>query len=114
MKELISQLMGSPIFLGLSVSLFISYSITTLDKRIIQGKRSGTLPPDHANLPKWVSIFHFLDWGILIAMIVLNWKVALLVWAFFFVLKILPVLETVGNILMAPFKNKGADNDKIL
>jgi hypothetical protein len=114
MKELISQFMSSPILIGLSVSLFISYSITTLDKRIIQGKRSGALPPDHPNLPKWVSIFHILDWIILIAMLVLNWKVALFVWACFFVLKILPVLETVGNILMAPFKNKGADNDRIL
>ena len=106
--------MDSPILLCLSVALFISYSITTLDKRIIQGKRSGVLPVDHANLPKWVAIFHFSDWIILVAMVVLNWKVALLVWAFFFVLKILPVLETVGNILMAPFKNQGTDNDKIL
>jgi len=114
MKVLISQFIGSPILIGLSVALFISYSITTLDKRIIQGKRSGALPPDHANLPRWVSVFHFLDWAILIAMLVLNWKVALLVWACFFILKILPVLETVGNVLMAPFKKQGADNENIL
>ncbi len=114
MKGLILQLTGSPALLGLSVALFISYSITTLDKRIIQAKRSGALPLNHANLPKWVSIFHFLDWVILISMVILNWKVALFVWACFFILKIFPVLETSGNVLMSPFQNQGTDHDKIL
>jgi hypothetical protein len=114
MKELISQFFESPVLIGLSVALFISYSITTLDKRIIQAKRSGVLPPDHVNLPRWVSIFHVLDWILLIAMAIINWKIAVLVWICFFILKVLPVLETVGNVLMAPFKSKGTDHDKIL
>jgi len=114
MKELIAQLVESPVLLSLSIALFISYSVTTLDKRIIQAKRSGILPPDHPNLPRWVSLFHVLDWLLLIALVVFNWKVALLVWICFFVLKVLPVLEFVGNVLMAPFKSKATDHDKIL
>lgn len=112
MSQLLEQFLASPALIALSCVLALSYSITTLDKRIIQGKRSGLLPPDHPNLPKWTFFFHIADWGILIALLLLNWKVALAVWALLFVLKVLPVLETVGNILMAPFK--GSDRDEIL
>lgn len=100
--------------IGLSISLFFSYCITTFDKRIIQAKRSGVLPAEHANLPRWVIAFHLLDWLILAVLLILNWKVALAVWAFLFLLKVLAVLETIGNILMSPFKNSGTDHDKIL
>ena len=82
--------------------------------RIIQGKRSGALPPDHPNLPKWVAIVHLLDWALLITLLILNWRVGLFVWAVLFALKVLPVLETVGNVLMAPFKRFGTDHDKTL
>jgi hypothetical protein len=114
MKELLSQFVESRLLVGLSIALFISYSITTLDKRIIQAKRSGALPPDHANLPRWVIVFHVLDWVLLVAMLIINWKVALFVWVCFFILKVLPVLETIGNVLMTPFKSQATDHDKIL
>jgi hypothetical protein len=104
MKGILEQLVGSPLLIGLSIALFISYSITTFDKRIIQAKRSGVLPPDHLDLPAWVAVFHVLDWVLLVTMLIINWKVALFVWACFFALKILPVLETVGNVLRAPFR----------
>ena len=107
--SLVDQFLSSPASIVLAIGLFISYSITTFDKRVIQAKRSGLLPPDHPNLPSWVIVFHALDWLILIAFLVLNWRVALLVWAVLFVLKVLPVLETIGNILMVPFKKSRAD-----
>lgn len=51
-----------------------------------------------------VVVFDWLMWGIWLALLYLNWKYALLLFAIKFVLKVLPVLETIGNILMAPFK----------
>jgi hypothetical protein len=113
-KEVLRQFSESPVLICLSIALFFSYRITTFDKRIIQAKRSGVLPADHANLPRWVIVFHLLDWLILVSLLILNWKVALAVWAFLFVLKVLPVLETIGNVLMSPFKNSGTDHDKTL
>jgi len=100
--SILSQLLSSPLLLTLAAVLFLVSCITTLDKRIAQGKKSGTLPADQPDLPKWVLALHFLDWGLLITLLVLNWRVGLLVWAVLLVLKVLPVLETIGNILMRP------------
>jgi hypothetical protein len=100
--SILSQLLSSPLLLTLAAILFLVSCITTLDKRIAQGKRSGALPADQQELPKWVLALHFLDWGILITLLILNWRVGLLVWAVLLVLKVLPVLETIGNILMRP------------
>lgn len=99
---LIGQLIESPLLLTLAAVLFLVSCITTLDKRIAQGKRSGELPADQPDLPKWVLALHFLDWGLLITLLILNWRVGLLVWAVLLVLKVLPVLETIGNFLMRP------------
>ena len=100
--SVLSQLLNSPLLLALAAALFLVSCITTLDKRIAQGKRSGALPADQPDLPKWVLALHFLDWGLLITLLILNWRVGLLVWAILLVLKVLPVLETIGNILMRP------------
>ena len=104
--SILNQLMNSPLLLGLAAALFLVSCITTLDKRIAQGKRSGALPADQQDLPKWVLALHFLDWGLLITLLILNWRVGLLVWAILLVLKVLPVLETIGNILMRPARRE--------
>lgn len=100
--SILNQLINSPLLLTLAAALFLVSCITTLDKRIAQGKMSGVLPPDQQDLPQWVLALHFLDWGLLITLLILNWRVGLLVWAILLVLKVLPVLETIGNILMRP------------
>ncbi len=112
MNEAILQLSASPALIALSIALFISYSITTFDKRLIQAKRIGDRPSNIHRLPSWVIVFHILDWVIMITMLIVNWKVALLVWVCFFVLKVLPVFETIGNVLMAPFKPQAFDHGK--
>jgi hypothetical protein len=106
MNDIIQQFIDSPLLITLAVVLFFSSSITTFDIRIIQAKKHGSLPPEHPDLPAWVFLFHVLDYSILIAMLVVNWRVGLAVWACRFALKFLPVLETVGNVLMAPFKTR--------
>ncbi len=60
-------------------------------------------------LPSWVGIFGFLQWAIFIALFILNWKYALIIFVVKFILKVLPVLETIGNILMSPFLPKKTD-----
>jgi hypothetical protein len=114
MNSLLQEYLKSPTLVWLSIVLFLSESITTFDVRIIQAKRSGVLPADHPNLPRWVLVFHVLDWLLLGVLMILNWRVGLSLWACIFLLKVLPVLESVGNIVMAPFKKFGADHDKIL
>jgi uncharacterized membrane protein SpoIIM required for sporulation len=100
--SILNQLLNSPLLLILAVALFLVSCITTLDARIVQGKRSGELPADQQDLPEWVSVLHVLDWGLFITLLILNWHVGLLVWVVLFALKVLPVLETIGNILMRP------------
>jgi hypothetical protein len=93
-----------PLIIGLTVAYFLVASIGTFDLRLTQAKRDGTLPPDEPDRPGWVVIFDWLMWGIWLALLYLNWKYALVLFGIKFVLKLLTVLETIGNILMAPFK----------
>ena len=94
----------TPLIIVLTVAYFLVASITTFDLRMIQAKRDGRLPPDEPMLPKWIVVFDWLQWIIFAVLLYLNWKYALVLFAIKFVLKVLPVLETVGNILMSPFK----------
>jgi hypothetical protein len=48
--------------------------------------------------------FHWLEWAIFLALLYVNWKYALALFAVKFILKALYILETLGNILMWPFK----------
>lgn len=106
MTNIITEALSSPLILTLSICLFITESITVFDIRIVQAKRLGNLPPDHPELPMWTRVFHFLEWVFRIALLVCDWKFALIFFVTLFVLKVLPVLETIGNILMSPFKKQ--------
>ena len=97
---------NSPVLIGLTIVFGILASITTLDIRLIQAKKSGALPIDEPGLPKWVSILYWIEWLILGVIVFLNWKYAIIVSIAKFILKVLPVLEIIGNILMSPFKSK--------
>jgi len=96
----------SPILIFLSVLFALTSSITTFDKRLIQAKRAGTLPQDEPMLPSWVGIISWLHWGVMLLILLLNWKYAVAVFIIGFILEVLPVWETIGNILMSPFKPK--------
>jgi len=95
-----------PLIISLTILYVIFESISAFDKRFIQAKRDGVLPPDETLLPSWIAIFTLLGWGIFIALILLNWKYSILVIGIKLVLQALPVLETIGNFLTAPFKTK--------
>jgi hypothetical protein len=97
----------SPLLIALTAVYFVLESIGTFDIRLIQAKRRGDIPADAELLPQWTGFLIYISWGIFIFMVLLNWKYALAVWVIRFILKVLPVLETIGNLLMRPFKGKG-------
>jgi hypothetical protein len=94
----------TPLIIGLTIAYFIVASITTLDLRMTQEKQEGVVPPDQPLLPGWVAVFYWMQLAIFLALLYLNWKYALVLFAVKFILKALPVLETFGNILMWPIK----------
>src|SRR5262245_48404327 len=94
----------TPLTISLTVGYFLAASVDTFDTRLIQAKKAGDLPPDHPMLPEWTMLITFAMWGIFAVFLYLNWRYALTLFVIKFVLKVLPVLETIGNILMAPFR----------
>jgi len=96
----------TPLIIFLTVAYFFVNSIYTYDLRVMQWKRAGDLPPDFPSLPSWIAIFLWLNWIIFGVLLYLNWKYALVIFALRFVLKVLPVLETIGGILTYPIRKK--------
>ena len=94
------------LLIGLTVAYFILASITTFDMRLVQGRRYGTLPQGAPTLPAWTALLFLPMWAIVFVLLYLDWKYALGLFVIKFLLKVLPVLETVGNILMSPFKQR--------
>jgi len=94
----------STLYLALVVIYFLAASVVTLDIRLEQAKLFHG--QDFGELPNWTVIFLYLQWGIFATTAILNWKTALIVFTVKFILKVLPVLEVLGKILMAPFKPK--------
>jgi len=91
---------SSPVVVLLTVIYFITSSISVFDTRVHQALRNGTYPPEDPIPPDWVGAMTILHWILGIGLLLLNWKYALVVYAIKFALSVLPVLETVGNILV--------------
>lgn len=96
----------TPLIIVLTSAYFLVCSVTTFDLRLIQAKQQGVLPPNEQLLPKWVAVFGWMQWAIFLVLLYLNWKYALVLFGIKFVLKVLPILETIGNILMSPFRRR--------
>ena len=93
-------------FVILTIAFVITSSITTFDKRLIQAKRDGVLPPDEPLLPSWAGLIGWIHWGLALSLLIINWKYAIIIFIIMFILAVLPVLEIIGNILMSPFKQR--------
>jgi hypothetical protein len=88
----------STTYITLIVIYFFLSCITTFDTRLIQAMKAGILPADEPMLPPIAGLMEWIEWVILIAMLILNVKAAAIVYGIRFVSKVLPVLETLGNI----------------
>lgn len=93
----------SPLYLVLVGVYFLSASVSTFDTRLTQARWNGQ---DFGTLPAWTVIFDWLQWGLFVVLAVLNWQLAIGIFVVKFILKLLPVLEIIGHILMAPFLSK--------
>lgn len=106
MNGIIEIFTSSPTIAILTIVFAITSSITTFDKRMIQAKRSGTLSANEPMLPSWVGIIGWLHWIVMLALLIVNWRYAMSVFIIGFILAVLPVWETIGNVLMSSFKLK--------
>jgi len=106
MVELFNTPLSSPIYIVLLLVYFICESISTFDTRIIQAKKNGFLREDEAIVPQWTGIFAILGWLAFIGLVLLNWKVAIVVFIIKFILKVAPVLENIGAVLLIPVVGK--------
>jgi hypothetical protein len=86
----------------LTIAFLITTCLVTYDKRIIQYKKSGALPPETPDAPGWTNIFAWAEIGLKVALLVINWQFGLLLYALGFMLATLGVLERVGNLVMSP------------
>lgn len=112
MSELINDILtapvDSPLILALSVAYTIVESIRIYDARLIQvrtrGFRSGVAVKAKGRLlPNWVGYIHFVGWVLFIVILILNWMYAIAFYAFLFFLRVLPILERIGALIMHPF-----------
>lgn len=99
-----SQMAASPLVFSLVFVLFFSSSLSTFYVRCRQAMRVGDWPEGDPVVPEWVGNFLFVDIAIFVALLVMDWRLAIKIWCIRFALKVLPVLEVIGNILLAPFR----------
>ena len=97
----------SPIIIIVTIIYFLTSAVETFDIRLTQAKKAGE---DIEQLPIWVNFFYLASWVLFIILFLLNWKYAILVFIIKFILKVLPILEIVGNVLMAPLHWKKHKN----
>ena len=100
--QLFTTPINSPLLIALTIVYALCAAITTFDTRIIQAKRHHYLAPDDAYVPEWTGLFAILLWATWLAIFLLNWWYAPLLFVIKFVLKVLPVLENIGAFLLLP------------
>ncbi len=109
--DILNAPLNSPLILALSVAYLIVASIRAYDVRLIQAKEKGFYSgvaqrAEGRSLPQWVTAIYWLGWIILLALLILNWPYALALYVALFVLRVLPVLERLGWLLMSSFLRK--------
>lgn len=101
--QLFSTPPSHPVIIILIVIYAIAAAITTYDIRYIQAKRRGELTDRHLEPPFWIGFFGYILWLTWIGVLLLNWILALVLVVGKFILKVLPVLEIMGEEIMRPF-----------
>lgn len=89
------------------VLLYLATSaVTKADSNFIREVRLGSVPPHVPRPPSWIGFLYYLQWGLLTALAVFEWKFAIIVFLFKSVLSFLGLLEIVGSVLIIPFLRK--------
>ena len=90
------------------VAYAVIESMTVYDMRLIQA-RTGRFASAVAErgqgrvLPAWVGHVHLAGWLVLIGLFVLNWRYAIACFLLLYVLRVVPVLERIGEAMLRPF-----------
>lgn len=102
-----SRLVESPTLISLCCLIFLCNCITIFDSRYIRAKKIGEIPGDAADLPKWVIVFHLLEWTLKLSLLIVDWKVGLIALFIFYVLNQFSSLpEWIGKLIISPFFSK--------
>ena len=106
-NDILSAPLNSPAIFVLSVAFGIVWSVRIYDTRLSQVKTRGlysgvAIRAGGRSLPDWVAVFGMTGWVILIVLVVLNWRWAIVLYVVLFILRVMPVLEWFGEILMTP------------
>ncbi len=120
-KNILVSPLNSPLLLVVAIAYMLVESIRIYDARLIQGHtrdfKSGVFQrAEGRQLPFWVGYFHIFAWALFIVMLFLNWKFAIAYFSLLFVLRVLPVLENIGELLMRGFirQNNDTSIDNVL
>jgi hypothetical protein len=112
MMEMFWQTVSAParsaILLCVSIAYVLFVAVNTYDVRLIQAKTKGFYSGVAARaqgrqLANWVSLFHILSFVALAVVVLMNWRFAIMLFAGVFILKVVPLLEVVGELIMRPF-----------
>ena len=100
--------LNSPAILVLSTAYVLVWSERVYDTRLSQaitrGRYSGVaVRAGGRSMPDWVGAIHLTVWIIFITLLILDWGWAILLYVVLFILRVLPVLEWIGEFLMTPF-----------
>jgi hypothetical protein len=104
--QLFTTPMNSEVLIGLTIFYVVCEAISIFDTRIIQAKKAGFLRPDVSPVPEWTGWFAILGWLTLIGLVLLNWKFTIMVYIITFFLKVVPVLENIGALILLPVVGK--------
>jgi hypothetical protein len=102
---------NSPLLILLIVAYFFTTAFTTYDTRIIQAIKDGTVAPNHPKIGSWIGWVYWIDWALLIAISILNWKIGIIVYITRFILRVLPVMELIGSLFLYPSLKKKPPKD---
>lgn len=99
---------NSPILLVVSIAYATVESIRIYDARLIQANTKGSYSrvaseADGRSLPHWVGYIHFAGWVLFVVILVLDWMYAIALYVVLFILRVLPVLERIGALIMRTF-----------
>jgi hypothetical protein len=77
---------------------FISSAIMTFEKRVMQLGREEPELLTRYDSPGWMGVFMLTQYGALIGLVVMNWKFALYYWVAGFIMAVLPIFQTFGQV----------------
>jgi hypothetical protein len=101
--ELLSTPFNHPMVIVLAAIYGVSSCITTYDIRYIQATGQKHLPDNALAPPFWTGYFYYLMWATWSTLFLLNPFLALALFLIKFILKVIPVLEILGEEMIRPF-----------